>query len=291
MFQERNKPPVAGNHNAIFRSTTANPYPSYPHSPRKSFNLSPSSSSSHITLGGGRSSTNYFFGGEAGSNGGISGTGSGSSFIPWFKSLPSAGGPPFPSYGAANFSAPVTPPAGSSPPVTPHLNKMARWASDNAAGSSAAHALPPWVTGSSSSRYAVQNYTTPSSPTRRRALPDPATWLPGFQAPSSAKGKEPAYGNAPLLSAYAAAAAASSSRLGLPKLNSCPHSPAVPHGGAVARHPDDGKKAQDASTDCSLTLGGGHAMVSAWEGEVIKECNEEELELTLGSSETRADRV
>jgi hypothetical protein len=31
--------------------------------------------------------------------------------------------------------------------------------------------------------------------------------------------------------------------------------------------------------------------VSAWEGEVIKECNEEELELTLGSSETRADRV
>lgn len=233
---------------------------------------------------------------------------SSSSFIPfpWLKAISAAtGGPTFPGYGAVHHSAPVTPPTGS----PPHL-KMARWADNRApaaaplAAAAGFSAIPPWVTGaaaSSGSRYASQpSYTTPPSPGgRRRARADPATWMPVFQAPSSAaaKGKAPAFSFAPPVgtfgSAYGDAGAASSSRLRVSGQSSCTLSPAVGFGGAVAArgHADTNQKAEDAESDCTLSLGGGDAMVRAWEGEVVKECSEEELELTLGSSRTRADRA
>jgi hypothetical protein len=216
--------------------------PSYPLSP------SPASSSSQITLVGGSNSTNIFFAsGAASSNGGGGAdAGGSSSFLPWLKAMTAGSGPSsFPSYGATNFSAPVTPPA---------LRKMAHRAADNA--------LPPWVIGGASvSRYAAPSYTTPSS---RGGPANPVTWLP-------ARGNGPAYSHVLPFGAFPG-----SSRVGmLSGLSIWPRSPTVPHGGAVP----------------SLALQRGETTGSAWEGEVINECNEEELELTLGSARTRADRA
>ncbi|XP_062217313.1 protein BZR1 homolog 4-like [Phragmites australis] len=253
-------------------SATMTPSSSYLMTPRASYGPSSASSSSHITLGGG--SNSFFYAGGGGVEGG--------SLDPWLKTMSSAGGTSYPYYGAGSASAPVTPPPGSPPRL-----KMASW-NNNPAGATG-RVQPPWVAGGGTSRYASQlPYSMPPSPGVRQAAAEPASWLPGFQISSAGTSKSAAAYNlvAPgQFNAFRdAGGESSSSRMLAPGPGHCTgaRSPAVVAGGRDALMAE--------SAPCELSLGGGRTLVSAWEGEAIKESPKEELELTLGNSRTRADR-
>ncbi|KAF0933983.1 hypothetical protein E2562_021042 [Oryza meyeriana var. granulata] len=266
------KPPAAELADQLGRSASASPCSSYQPSPRGTSSFPSSGSSSQITLGGG----------------GLFGGGEGSSLIPWLKTLSSGGGgsssskfPVHYSYfGGGSISAPVTPPSGS-PPRTPRL-KTAAWEYCHHPGS----VVPPWAAGSS---YAASlPNSTPPSPRRKAAAGnDPAAWLAGFQI-SSAGPSSPTYSLMAAPNPFGGAGAGSS-RMGTPgQSGTC--SPVA--GGAAVFHGDvqmvDGERRE-------FAFGGGGdkmaGLVKAWEGERIhEECGSDDLELTLGSSMTRADR-
>ncbi|XP_062224604.1 protein BZR1 homolog 4-like [Phragmites australis] len=280
------KPP-AGDLMGIGGSATASPGSSYTVSPRASYGPSPASSSSHITLGGGSSS--FFFAGRGGVGSGVDG----GSLIPWLKNKSPAGATSYPCFGAGSISAPVTPPSGS-PPPSPR-RKMARWADNNPAAGAGLHVQPPWAAGGAhASRYASQ----PPSPGRHRrgSAHDHTSWLAGFQV-YSASTMSPSYSLAApsRFGAYRDAGAASSSRMRAPGPG--PSSGAWPPvnvaGGGAATAPGGRGDVQmvDHAATRELVIGSGGTLVNAWAGEVIKDLPDEEaLELTLGSSKTRADR-
>uniref|UniRef100_A0A0E0JXR8 Protein BZR1 homolog n=1 Tax=Oryza punctata TaxID=4537 RepID=A0A0E0JXR8_ORYPU len=272
------KPPASELADQLGRSPSASPCSSYQPSPRGTSSFPSSGSSSQITIGGG--------GGE------------GSSLIPWLKTLSSAGvgggssSSKFPAhysyFGGGSISAPVTPPSGS-PPRTPRL-KTAAWEEYHHASS----VLPPWAAGASYAYASSLPNSTPPSPRRKVAAAagggnDPAAWLAGFQI-SSAGPSSPTYSlMAPPNPFGAAAASGSSSRrmvMGTPgQSGTC--SPVAA---------GDVQMVDAARREFAFggEGGGGDKMtglVKAWEGERIhEECGSDDLELTLGSSMTRADR-
>nr|CAB3470658.1 unnamed protein product [Digitaria exilis] len=269
------KPSAAEHREGIGRSASPSPCSSYQPSPRASYNPSPASSSfpssgssSHITLGG-----NNFIGGVEGS-----------SLIPWLKNLSSsssiASSSKFPQlhhlyFNGGSISAPVTPPS-SSPTRTPRIKTD--WENPSV--------QPPWA----GSNYASLPNSQPPSPGHQVA-PDPA-WLAGFQI-SSAGPSSPTYSLvAPNPFGIFKETVASTSRMCTPgQSGTC--SPVM--GGMPIHH--DVQMADGAPDDFAFgsSSNGNNAspgLVKAWEGERIhEECasDEHELELTLGSSKTRAD--
>ncbi|KAM0853222.1 hypothetical protein ACQ4PT_051246 [Festuca glaucescens] len=266
------KPPPQARFDPIGRSAPQSPSSSYQPSPQASYNPSPASSSfpssgssSHITLGGG----NNLIGGVEGS-----------SLIPWLKNLSS--NPSFASssklpqlhhlyFNGGSISAPVTPPS-SSPTHTPRIKTD--WENQSV--------LPPWA----NANYASLPNSTPPSPGHHVA-PDPA-WLAGFQI-SSAGPSSPTYN---LVShnpfGVFKEALASSSRVCTPgQSGTC--SPVM--GGAPAHH--DVQMVDGAADDFAFGSNSNNelpGLVKAWEGERIhEECASDELELTLGSSQTRGE--
>ncbi|XP_040376321.1 protein BZR1 homolog 4 [Oryza brachyantha] len=273
------KPPPAELADQLGRSTSASPCSSYQPSPRGTSSFPSSGSSSQITLGGG--------------GGVFGGCGEGSSLIPWLKTLSTGAGASsskFPAhysyFGGGSISAPVTPPSGS-PPRTPRL-KTAAWEYHHPGS-----AVPPWAAGSSYTYASLPNSTPPSPRRKVAAGNDPAAWLAGFQI-SSAGPSSPTYS---LMAPPNPFGAAGSSRaMGTPgQSGTC--SPVA--GGAPAFHGDvqmiDGERREFAFGGEGVGGGGGDkltaGLVKAWEGERIhEECGSDDLELTLGSSMTRADR-
>jgi hypothetical protein len=267
------KPPQAERPDPIGRSASPSPCSSYQPSPRASYNPSPASSSfpssgssSHITIGG-----NSLIGGVEGS-----------SLIPWLKTLPLsssyASSSKFPQlhhlyFNGGSISAPVTPPS-SSPTRTPRLRTD--W--ENAS------VQPPWA----SANYTSLPNSTPPSPGHKIA-PDPA-WLSGFQI-SSAGPSSPTYNLvSPNPFGIFKEAIASTSRVCTPgQSGTC--SPVM--GGMPAHHDVqmvDGAPDDFAFGSSSNGNNESPGLVKAWEGERIhEECASDELELTLGSSKTRAD--
>ncbi|RLM54943.1 hypothetical protein C2845_PM10G14220 [Panicum miliaceum] len=269
------KPTAAERHDPIGRSASPSPCSSYRPSPRASYNPSPASSSfpssgssSHITLGG-----NNFIGGVEGS-----------SLIPWLKNLSSsssiASSSKFPQlhhlyFNGGSISAPVTPPS-SSPTRTPRIKTD--WENPSV--------QPPWAV----SNYVSLPNSQPPSPGHQVA-PDPA-WLAGFQI-SSAGPSSPTYSLvAPNPFGIFKETIASTSRMCTPgQSGTC--SPVM---GGVPIHHDvnmvDGAPDDFAFGSSSNGNNESPGLVKAWEGERIhEECasDEHELELTLGSSKTRAD--
>ncbi|KAL5211411.1 hypothetical protein ABZP36_022258 [Zizania latifolia] len=271
------KPPAAELADQLGRSASASPCSSYQPSPRGMSSFPSSGSSSQITLGGG---------GVYGGGGGVEG----SSLIPWLKTLSSCGASSsskFPAhysyFGGGSISAPVTPPSGS-PPRTPRL-KTAAW-EYNHPGS----VVPPWAAGAS---YASLPNSTPPSPRRKvPASSDPAAWLAGFQI-SSAGPSSPTYSLMAPPNPFGSfrEAVAGSSRMGTPgQSGTC--SPVA--GGAPVFH-GEVQMVDAAAAPHEFAFGGDKmpGLVKAWEGERIhyhEECGSDDLELTLGSSMTRADR-
>ncbi|KAF0933980.1 hypothetical protein E2562_021039 [Oryza meyeriana var. granulata] len=263
-YRKGRKPPAAELADQLGRSMSASLCSSYQPSPRGTSSFPSSGSSSQITLGGG---------------------GEGSSLIPWLKTLSTGVGgggssSKFPAhysyFGGGSISAPVTPPSGS-PPRTPRL-KTAAWEYYHHPG----RVVPPWAADSS---YAASlSNSTPPSPRRKVAAGnDPAAWLVGFHI-SSAGPSSPTYS---LIAPPNPFGAAGSSRMGTPgQSGTC--SPVA--GGAPVFHGDfqmvDGARREFAFGGDKMT-----GLVKAWEGERIhEECGSDDLELTLGSSMTRADR-
>ncbi|KAJ1259514.1 hypothetical protein BS78_10G162000 [Paspalum vaginatum] len=244
-------------------------------SPLDSYNPSPASSSfpsfgssSHITIAGNN------FNSRAGGN----------SLIPWLKNLSSstslaASASKFPQihhhyFNGGSISAPVTPPS-SSPIHTPRI--WTDWENTSA--------LPPW----DEENYASLPNSQPPSP-GHHVDPVP-TWLARFQIPSTDP-SSPTYSlMAPNHFDISKETIANTSRMCMPgQSRTC----SLEMGGVPIHrdfHMVDG--APDDFTFGSYNNGnnGSHGFVKAWEGERIHECpsDEHELELTLGSSKTRAD--
>ncbi|KAG8058549.1 hypothetical protein GUJ93_ZPchr0002g24958 [Zizania palustris] len=263
------KPPAGEFADQLGRSASASPCSSYQPSPRRMSSFPSSGSSSQITLGGG----------------GVEG----SSLIPWLKTLSSGGASlsaKFPAhysyFGGGSISAPVTPPSGS-PPRTPRL-ETAAWDYPHPGS-----VVPPWAAGAS---YASLPNSTPPSP--RRMVPagsDPAAWLAGFQI-SSAGPSSPTYSLMAPPNPFGSfrEAVPGSSRMGTPgQSGTC--SPVA--GGGPVFHVD-AHMVDGAPHEFAFGGGGGKVpgLLKAWEGERIHdhdECGSDDLELTLGSSMTRAD--
>ncbi|KAL5224897.1 hypothetical protein ABZP36_011536 [Zizania latifolia] len=269
------KPPPAKRPDpiAIGRSASPSPCSSYQLSPRASYNPSPASSSfpssgssSHITLGG-----NNLIGGVEGS-----------SLIPWLKTLSSSSSFASSSkfsqlhhlyFNGGSISAPVTPPS-SSPTHTPRMRTD--WENPSV--------QPPWA----GANYTSLPNTTSPSPGHQIA-PDPA-WLAGFQI-SSAGPASPTYNLvSPNPFGIFKEAVASTSRVCTPgQSGTC--SPVM---GGIPAHHDvqmvDGAPDDFAFGSSSNGNNESPGLVKAWEGERIhEECASDELELTLGTSKTRAD--
>lgn len=206
----------------------------------------------------------------------------GSSLIPWLKTLPLSSSYASSSkfsqlhhlyFNGGSISAPVTPPS-SSPTRTPRLRTD--W--ENAS------VQPPWA----SANYTSLPNSTPPSPGHKIA-PDPA-WLAGFQI-SSAGPSSPTYNLvSPNPFGIFKEAIASTSRVCTPgQSGTC--SPVM--GGMPAHHDVqmvDGAPDDFAFGSSSNGNNESPGLVKAWEGERIhEECASDELELTLGSSKTRAD--
>lgn len=248
-------------------SASPSPCSSYQPSPCASYNPSPMSSSFPSP----RRSSAYATSNNA------SNAADPNSLIPWLKNLSSS--PSFASSSklpehhhiymhGSSISAPVTPPLSSPTARSPRLNIQPSWDSSN---------------------YTSLPSSTPQSP-GRQAIPSPA-WLSGIQIPTGSP-------NSPTFSLvssnpfgfYADAAGAGSSRMWTPgQSGTC--SPAVP--GAPDRadvHMSDGVSDEFAFGSSSSGNPPTAGLVKAWEGERIhEECGSDELELTLGSSRTRAD--
>ncbi|XP_008790049.1 protein BZR1 homolog 3-like [Phoenix dactylifera] len=175
-----------------------------------------------------------------------------------------------------SISAPVTPPLSSPTARTPRIKTD--W--DDSA------AQPPWASAS----YMFIPNSTPPSP-GRQVIPDPA-WLAGIHLPTGGP-SSPTFSlvsSNPFGFFKEVIAGGGSSRMMTPgQSGTC--SPVMPGGaGHVDVQMSDGMSDEFAFGSSS---NGNHpppGLVKAWEGERIhEECGSDELELTLGSSRTRAD--
>uniref|UniRef100_A0A0E0BYT0 Protein BZR1 homolog n=1 Tax=Oryza meridionalis TaxID=40149 RepID=A0A0E0BYT0_9ORYZ len=253
-------------------SVSPSPCSSYQPSPRASYNASPTSSS----FPSGASSP--FLPHPNNMANGVDGN----PILPWLKTLSTSPAskkhpqlPPLLIHGGS-ISAPVTPPLGSPTARTPRMKTD--WDESNV--------QPTW-TGSNSP--CVVNSTPPSP--GRTMLPDPA-WLAGIQI-SSTSPSSPTFSlvssNPFSVFKDAIPVGNNSSRMCTPgQSGTC--SPAIP---GMAPHPDI--HMMDAVSDefaFGSSTNGGHqaaGLVRAWEGERIHEdSGSDDLELTLGSSRTRA---
>ncbi|KAL5226949.1 hypothetical protein ABZP36_015214 [Zizania latifolia] len=251
-------------------SVSPSPCSSYQPSPRASYNASPTSSS----FPSGASSP--FLSHPNNMANGVDGN----PILPWLKTLSNSTAskkhpqlPPLLIHGGS-ISAPVTPPLSSPTARTPCTKTD--W--DESA------VQPPWH-GSNSP--CVVNSTPPSP--GRTMLPDPA-WLAGIQISSS---RSPTFSlvstNPFSVFKEAIPGGKSSSRMCTPgQSGTC--SPVFP---GMSPHPDIHMMdvVSDEFAFGSSTNGGHQAawLVRAWEGERIHEdSGSDDLELTLGSSKTRA---
>ncbi|WVZ79839.1 hypothetical protein U9M48_027371 [Paspalum notatum var. saurae] len=267
------KPPAGECHDQIGRSSSPSPYSSYQSTPPASYNPSPASlsfpsfrSSSHIASGG-----NNFVAGVKGN-----------SLVPWPKDHSSsssfASSFKFPQvhhpyFNGGSISAPVTPPS-SSPTHTPRA-----WIDEENTGIQS-----PW----DGSNYASLPNSQPSSP-GHQVSPDPS-WLTRCQIPY-VDPSSPTYSLvAPNPFGISKETISNTSRM-WPGQN-VTRSPGM---SGVPVHHDFQMVygAQDDFTFGSSSNGNNrsYGFVKAWEGErICEECpyDEDELELTLGSSKTRA---
>lgn len=256
---------------AVGGSASPSPCTSYQPSPRASYNPSPPSSSfpspssSYITHANNANKAT-----------------DGSSLIPWLKNLASASSntslkPPNHHYfyiHGGSISAPVTPPLSSPTARSPRVK--ADW-DDHAA-------QPPWA----GAQYNFLPSSTPPSP-GRQVIPAPA-WLAGLRLPSGGP-SSPTYSlvsSNPFGFCKEALAVAGSSSMWTPgQSGTC--SP-VPGGHAdvgMCNGISDEFAFGSSSSNGNVQSNG---LVKPWEGERIhEECASDELELTLGSSRTRAD--
>lgn len=262
------KPP-AEHMDVVGGSTSPSPYSSNQPSPCASYNPSPASSSYASPA-----SSSYI----ATANNSINGADA-NSLIPWLKNLSSASssGPskilhqhPFYMHGGS-ISAPVTPPLSSPTASTPQIKSD--WDDPNS--------RLPFVNTS----YTFLPNSTPPSP-GRQIIPDPA-WIAGLQIDTG----PPSSPTFSLVSSNPQGfSGGGSSRMWTPGQSgtSSPVMPGMPC--CVDIHMSDGISDEFAFGSSS---NGGHlqsVLVKPWEGERIhEECGSDDLELTLGSSRTRAD--
>ncbi|RZS01973.1 hypothetical protein BHM03_00031933 [Ensete ventricosum] len=250
-------------------SASQSPYSSNQPSPCASYNPSPASSSYPSPA-----SPSYI----AATNNSINAADA-NSLIPWLKNLSSAASSdltkflhqhPFSMHGGS-ISAPVTPPLSSPTARTPHIN--CDW--------DGSKAQPSWT---NTSYTFLPNSTPPSR--GRQLIPDPA-WIAGLQietvSPSS-----PTFS---LVSSNPFSfSGGGSSRMWTPGQSgtSSPAIPGMPHN--VGPRMSDGISQEFAFGSSTIDDNLRATLVKPWEGERIhEECGSDDLELTLGSSRTRAD--
>ncbi|KAJ8513851.1 hypothetical protein OPV22_004285 [Ensete ventricosum] len=250
-------------------SASQSPYSSNQPSPCASYNPSPASSSYPSPA-----SPSYI----AATNNSINAADA-NSLIPWLKNLSSAASSdltkflhqhPFSMHGGS-ISAPVTPPLSSPTARTPHIN--CDW--------DGSKAQPSWT----NTTYTFLPNSTPPS-CGRQLIPDPA-WIAGLQietvSPSS-----PTFS---LVSSNPFSfSGGGSSRMWTPGQSgtSSPALPGMPHN--VGPRMSDGFSQEFAFGSSTIDDNLRATLVKPWEGERIhEECGSDDLELTLGSSRTRAD--
>ncbi|XP_072964871.1 protein BZR1 homolog 3-like [Typha angustifolia] len=207
----------------------------------------------------------------------------GNSLIPWLKNLSStsssASSSKLPQFHhlcipGSSISAPVTPPLSSPTARTPRIKND--WDDPNA--------RPAWV----GANYTSLPNSTPPSPTRR-FVPDPA-WLAGFQI-SSAGPSSPTFSlvsSNPFGLFKESMTGGASSRMCTPgQSGTC--SPVMEDARQIDVQMLD-SVSNEFAFGSSSNGNNPTGLVKAWEGERIhEECGSDELELTLGSSRTRAD--
>nr|XP_010915465.1 protein BZR1 homolog 3 [Elaeis guineensis] len=267
-------PPPAERMDVVGCSVSPSPCSSYQPSPRASYNPSPASSSFPSPA-----SSSYI----TNANNAIS-VADGKSLIPWLKNLSSVSSgsaSKFPQHHlymhGGSISAPVTPPLSSPTARTPRFKTD--W-DDQAA-------RPSWASASYTS---IANSTPPSP--GRQDISDPA-WLAGIHLPTGGP-SSPTFSlvsSNPFGFFKEVIAGGGSSRMLTPgQSGTC--SPVMPGGsGHVDVQMSDGVSDEFAFGSSSSNRHHPPAgLVRAWEGERIhEECGSDELELTLGSSRTRAD--
>ncbi|XP_020270865.1 protein BZR1 homolog 2-like [Asparagus officinalis] len=270
-------------------SISASPCSSYQPSPCASYNPSPASSalhspaSSHITN----------------PNNPITSVPDANSLIPWLKNLSSASSsssrPPFHNHNlyihTGSISAPVTPPLSS--PTARSQRIKTDWDDPTSQ-------QPSWPPGN---HYTFLPSSTPSSPRCQKMIPQPG-WLSGPSSPTFSLVSSNPFG-----SFKGGIMSEGSSRMWtpgqsgvcspvMPRSGAC--SPVMPRSGVCSPAMRGGPNRGDVHMlDCAsdeFAFGSssngniqGGGLVKAWEGERIhEECGSDELELTLGSSRTRA---
>jgi len=259
-------------------SASASPFSSYQPSPCASYNPSPASSSFPSPA-----SSSYI----TNASNAINGVADANSLIPWLKNLSSASSssassskPPHHHHSlyvhTGSISAPVTPPLSSPTARSPRIKT--NWDDPNA--------QPSWPPGS---HYTFLPSSTPASP-GHQIISEPG-WLAGLQL-SSGGPSSPTFSlvsSSPFRFHKGGIASEGSSRMWTPgQSGMC--SPTMP-GGPDPRDVHMSDCATDefafgSSSNGNLPAGG---LVKPWEGERIhEECGSDELELTLGSSRTRA---
>ncbi|CAL9758423.1 unnamed protein product [Musa acuminata subsp. burmannicoides] len=262
------KPP-AEHMDIVGGSNSHSPYSSSQPSPCTSYNPSPASSSYASPA-----SSSYI----VATNNSINAADA-NSLIPWLKNLSSASTSdltrflhqhPFSMLGGS-ISAPVTPPLSSPTAQTPHIK--CDWDGSNA--------QPSWT---NTSYTFLPNSTPPIH--GHQVIPDPA-WIAGLQietvSPSS-----PTFS---LVSSNPFSfSGGGSSRMWTPGQSgtSSPALPGMPHN--VGIQMSDGISQEFAFGSSATDDNPIATLVKPWEGERIhEECGSDDLELTLGSSRTRAD--
>ncbi|KAJ6820609.1 BES1/BZR1-like protein 4-like [Iris pallida] len=260
-------------------SASASPCSSYQPSPCASYNPSPAASSFPSPA-----SSSYVTNVNR-SNNNITGVHDANSLIPWLKNLSSTSSSSASSSKHHNLyihtgsiSAPVTPPLSSPTARTPRIKTD--WDDPNA--------QPSWPPGA---HYTFLPSSTPASP-GRHVIPEPG-WLAGIQIPNGSP-KSPTFSlvsRNPFGFYKGGIASEASSRMWTPGQSGM--SSPVMHGGLDSGDVQmmdcaSAEFAFGSSSNDNLPAEGG--LVKPWEGERIhEECVSDELELTLGSSRTRAD--
>ncbi|URD94684.1 BES1 BZR1 [Musa troglodytarum] len=262
------KPP-AEHMDIVGGSTSHSPYSSNQPSPCASYNPSPASSSYASPA-----SSSYI----AATNNSINAADA-NSLIPWLRNLSSASSidltkflhqHPFSMHGGS-ISAPVTPPLSSPTARMPDIK--CNWDGSNA--------QPSWTNTS----YAFLPNSTPPSP-GHQVIPDPA-WIAGLQIET----ESPSSPTFSLVSSNPFSfSGGGSSRMWTPGQSgtSSPALPGMPHDVGVRMC--DGISQEFAFGSSTTDDDPVARLVKPWEGERIhEECGSDDLELTLGSSRTRAD--
>ncbi|KAJ0986363.1 hypothetical protein J5N97_004719 [Dioscorea zingiberensis] len=261
----------AGHMEIVGGSASPSPCSSYQPSLCASYNPSPASSSFASPA-----SSSYITNANTNTN-----VTNGNSLIPWLKNLASASSAtskhpnhhPFLIH-VGSRSAPVTPPLSSPTASTPRMTTDWDDTSAQAWGAAASYTFMP--------------SSTPSSP-GRQIFPDSA-WLSGLQIPTGGP-SSPTFSlvsSNPFAIFKETVATAGSSRMCTPgQSGTC--SPVI---GARDVQMYDGVSDEFAfgsSSNGNLPV---PTVVKPWEGERIhEECGSDDLELTLGSSRTRADAI